>query len=308
MTLSNLGIFARFRLSKLARGLLVFLVALGLAACDRDNAALYQPEVIRIGVLPDENAEALQQRYTGLRDYLSATIDKPVELVIPKDYADLVNQFSESRLELAFFGGLTYLQARYRANAEPLVMRDIDLNFKSYFLVSADNSDLTWPDLKGKSLAFGSRLSTSGHLMPRYYLQQKNIVAESYFREVRFSGTHDATARLVASGEVDVGAANADIIDRMLADGRLDNDSIYIFYETPTFADYVWAIRSDIEDSLKAKIRDAFLSLKAEEKTHGEILKTLGANEFVVARDEYFTILDEVATQIGLLNLDDLRN
>ncbi len=286
---------------------LIVLTAFGLSACEEEAATVYRPEQIRIAVLPDQTEEALRQRYSGLVDYLSQQTGLPFRLIIPGDYTDLVNQFAQQNIDLAFFGGLTYLQARHRIDTAPLAMRDIDLQFKSYFLVGTDNKDLSWSDLKGKKLSFGSRLSTSGHLMPRYYLEEKGISAETYFNEVRFSGAHDKTASLVESAAVDIGAVNADIVDLMLADGRLDPEKIHIFYETPPYADYVWAANGNLDADIREKMLSAFLSLSADNAAQAEILDTLGAEGFVAAKADYFTVLDGVARQVGLLNVEDLN-
>ncbi len=289
------------------KSVFALMVVFGVIACSDEQSESYKPELIRIAVSPGQNKEALLMRYTRLGAYLSERTGLPYKLIVPGDYADLVNQFAEQRVDLALFGGLTYLQARLRAGAEPLVMRDGDLNFKSYFLVAEKDKDLSWSDLQGKTLSFGSRLSTSGHLMPRYYLLQKGIQAETYFSEVRFSSAHDITAKLVESGAVDLGAASADIVDRMLADGRLDSEKIHIFFETPGYADYVWAVGSNLDETLRQQLQDAFLGLSLENPEHAEILERLGANNFIVGNNAYYSDLDSMAREVGMLNEADLN-
>ncbi len=300
------GIMKRKKQAARINILFVLLIALSIVACENERTESYQPEILRIAVSPGQSEEALRLRYTGLGEYLSAQTGLPYKLIIPGDYADLVNQFAQQQVDLALFGGLTYLQARLRADAQPLVMLETDLNFKSYFLVAAEDKDLSWSDLQDKTLSFGSRLSTSGHLMPRHFLQQKGIKPETYFEEIRFSGAHDTTAKLVESGTVDLGAASADIIDRMLADGMLDSEKIHIFFETPGYADYVWSVHSNLDQALQQTLKDSFLGLSVNDPVHASILAELGAEKFVIGKNEYFAVLDDIAREVGLLNEEDL--
>jgi len=126
-----------------------------------------KPSVLRVGILPDVSEENLRKRYGPLLNHLSAKTGFDLNLVLPTDYGDLVRLFRENKVDLAYFGGLTFVQAQVFYNAEPLVMRDVDTRFTSWFLVRKSDPARNLADLKGKVFSFGSRLSTSGHLMPR---------------------------------------------------------------------------------------------------------------------------------------------
>ncbi len=248
----------------LNRALSLGLTAIFLVSCGDSIQDSYKPpKVLHIGVLPDQDQAVLRKKYAPLTDYISKQLEIPCQLVIPDSYEDLVEEFHHGNLDLAYFGGLTFIMANHGSGAVPLVIRDVDARFTSYFLVPAgvDYEDLS--DLKGKRISFGSEISTSGHLMPRFFLNRKGIEPENYFSEVIFSGSHDTTARLVAEGVVDVGVANSVIIDVMFNDGRLSRDKIQIIWETPPYINYVWAVQPDISNDFRGKLIQAFLELSA---------------------------------------------
>lgn len=252
---------------------------------------------LRVGVLPDESPERLRQRYEPLLNYLSEDLQIACELIIPSSYTELLTMFTERSIDLAYFGGFTYVKARQQSGAVPLVMRRIDIRFTSYFLVPGDSTADSLQDLRGKTISFGSKLSTSGHLMPRFFLEQQNIVSESFFDEIEYSGAHDKTAYWVRDGKVDVGVANAATIRSMLAEGRLGKDNVRILWETPPYANYVWALRPEFDDASRTVLRDAFLQLTPEIDRHAAILAGINAKGFIPADADYFKDLEQIATE-----------
>ncbi len=260
------------------------------------------PVVLRVGILPDVSVDNIQQRYDPLLEYLSAETGIEHKLVVPENYADLIRQFHEQKVDLAYFGGFTYVKAHTYSNARPLVMRKIDTRFTSLFLVRGDDSALQLADFKDKKFSFGSELSTSGHLMPRHFLQvEMQIVPEQFFSEVHYSGAHDKTAYLVRDGKVDLGVANAQIILAMIRDGRLKKADIRILWQTPPYPDYVWAVHDDLDENVKTQLRNAFLKLDKSNIYHKKILFQLGASYFLPAAASDFTRLKMVAESLELL-------
>jgi len=259
------------------------------------------PDVLRVGVLPDQSLDALQQRYQPLLGYLSDEVGVPFRLVVPDDYASLMDMFHMHEVDIAYFGGLTFLKAREADDARALVMRDVDFDFRSSFLIRAERSERTIGEFRGKTLAFGSRLSTSGHLMPRHFLRQQNIEPETWFADVTYSEAHDATAMLVRNGEVDLGVANAEIVESMFRSGRLRRDEIRVIYQTPPYVDYVWAMRVGINVDLYDKVLFAFLKLSPADPEDAAILAGLGATGFLPARESEFGSLRAIAMALELL-------
>ncbi len=260
------------------------------------------PSVLHVGVLPDESTEALHQRYDPLLAHLSAEVGFNLKLVPSSDYGELVRMFRDHEVDLAYFGGLTFVQAHIFYHAEALVMRDVDTRFTSWFLIKNDEPAHELADFKGKVFTFGSRLSTSGHLMPRHFMQtRQQIIPEEFFAEVRYSGTHDKTAYLVRDGKVDLGVANSEIIRTMLRDGRLKENEIRVLHETPPYPDYVWAVHDHLDEGVKTQLRDAFLGLDADDAVHAKILAGMGAGAFLPAGTSDFLPLMEIAEALGLL-------
>jgi len=260
------------------------------------------PTVLRIGVLPDRKPEVLQQQYGPLAEYLSAQTEIQTRLVIPANYADAVRLFREEKIDLSYFGGLTFVQAQTSYGAAPLVMREIDTRFASWFLVKPEYAQLQLPDFKGKSLSFGSKLSTSGHLMPRHFMQQQwQIDAERFFSDVSYSGAHDKTTLLVLEGKVDVGAVNSVVVRKMIADGKIKADELHVLWQTPPYPDYVWAVRENLDDKLKTRLRDAFLGLDAGKPGDAKILAGLNAKTFLPADPDDFESLRDIATRFDLM-------
>ncbi len=218
---------------------------------------------LRIGVLPDQDEAQLRRLYSPLIEYLVKKVGLETQLVVPSSYADLETKFAQGEIDLALLGGLTFLRLRESPGADALVMRDVDTRFTSYFVVAAGDPASSVSELAGRRLAFGSKLSTSGHLMPRYYLRKEGIEPETFFESVSYTGAHDLSALSIGQAKADIAAVNAQVVDAMLASGRLNEAEVRILWETPPYPDYVWAIRTDIQEKQRQTILDAFLSLTA---------------------------------------------
>lgn len=282
-----------------ASALILFAIVVGFASLLLDDTEptpepTTTPSTLRIGVLPDQDPETLQRRFAPVLEYLSAELQIPCELKIPNSYGQLVEMFHHKEVELAYFGGYSFIKAQQNDQARSLVMRRIDTRFTSYLLVHADSEARNIEDLRGKRLAFGSTLSTSGHLMPRHFLQKMNLEPEVYFSSVEYSGAHDKTVYWVRDGRADVGATNANTVRTMLQKGLVNANEVRVLWETPPYADYVWAIAPTLNDELASKISNAFLQLTPENADHRKILHELNATGYIPADPEYFSDLAEI--------------
>uniref|UniRef100_UPI0005926862 phosphate/phosphite/phosphonate ABC transporter substrate-binding protein n=1 Tax=Chromobacterium haemolyticum TaxID=394935 RepID=UPI0005926862 len=159
-----------------------------LAAATLANAA---QTVLKVSAIPDESPTELQRKFAPLGQYLEKELGMKVQFVPVSDYAGVVTALTSDKLDLAWLGGFTYVQASQRGKVVPLVQREEDSKFTSTFITSGPAKSLK--ELKGDSFAFGSASSTSGHLMPRYFMQKDGIKPESFFKNVAYSGAHDAT-------------------------------------------------------------------------------------------------------------------
>lgn len=281
-------------------GLLVFFL-LGCGACELlEKSQKQEISVLRIGVLPELSDQKLIARHQSLFNYLADEAGIPCKFVSSGTYADLLDQFHDGKIDLAYFGGVTFVKAYKRDNAVPLIMRDIDSQFTSYFLVAAGSSARTLEDLKGSTFSFGSRNSTSGHLMPRYFMEQRGIHPEHFFKDIQYSGKHDLTGIWVQEGKVEAGVANSKIINTMLENEILQKKQIRILWETPPYADYVWAVHPTMSDALQNKIREIFLKLDPENPKHRDIMKNLNAGSFLPAHISEFSDLIAVQRNMSI--------
>ena len=216
------------------------LLCVAIVACSQRAPDSETRQTLSVGVLPDENVEALLKRHEPLIDYLEGALEMDLELVIHESYDELVEAFDRGDVQLAWFGGFTFIQARDRSGAVPIATRDVDLAFSSVFLVPASSAATSIEEFRGRRFAFGSELSTSGHLMPRFFLEEAEIEPESFFGEVIYSGAHDRSAYMVRDGEVDIAVANASIVKKLYRKGLLDDREVRVLEGTPHYQDYVW--------------------------------------------------------------------
>src|SRR6266498_3361668 len=176
------------------------------------------PKELRISAIPDENPQEMLRIYSPFAEYLNKEVGVPVKFTPVVDYAATVEGLAGNKLDMVWYGGLTSVQAARKAKgAHRIVMRKEDTEFKSQFITRKDTGIRELKDLKGKTFTFGSVSSTSGHLMPRYYLMKAGINPEKDFSKFSFSGAHDATAAWVEAGRVDAGALNFLVWDKLVS-------------------------------------------------------------------------------------------
>lgn len=274
---------------------------LGLCAALMSTLTLAQT-TLKVSAIPDEAPTELQRKFAPLGKYLEAEIGMKVEFIPVSDYAAVVESLAAKKLDLAWLGGFTFVQARLRTgNANPIVQREEDRVFTSKFIANAASGINNLNDLKGKTFTFGSVSSTSGHLMPRFFLQQNKITPEKDFKRVAFSGAHDATVLQVEAGKVDAGALNASVWDKLLAEKKVDISKVKVIYTTPTYFDYNWTVRGDLDPVLAKKITDAFLKLDAKNPAHKEILDLQRASKFIPTNANNYKGIEAAAREAGLI-------
>ena len=260
------------------------------------------PGVLRVSAIPDENPTELQRKFKPLGDYLAKKTGMKVEFTPVTDYAASVEGLVNNKLDMVWFGGFTFVQAKVRSNGKvvPLVQRLEDASFRSVF-VTTDKSIGKLEDLKGKTLSFGSESSTSGHLMPRAFLLAAKINPDTDLKRIAFSGAHDATVAAVAGGKVDAGALNISVWEKLVATRKVDSSVVRVFHTTAPYYDYNWTVRSDMKPALRKKIADAFLALDKSTPEGKEILELQKATRFIPTSVANYDKLEAVARASGLL-------
>jgi phosphonate transport system substrate-binding protein len=273
----------------------------GLASAPSALAQL--PGVLRVSAIPDEAPTELQRKFRPLGDYLKKETGLEVLFIPVTDYAAVVEGLANNKLDLAWLGGFTYVQARIRSNGGvvPIVQRAEDAKFTSRFIVPVGSTAKTLADLKGKTFAFGAPSSTSGSLMPRYYLLQAGIDPERDFKSVAFSGAHDATVAFVAAGRADAGVLNASVLDKLIESNNPNAAKVRVLSITPPYFDYNWTVRPNMDAALTKKLTDAFLKLDPAQPEMKEIMDLQRASKFIPTQSSNYDGIEAAAKSAGLI-------
>ncbi|WP_200906304.1 putative selenate ABC transporter substrate-binding protein [Limnoraphis robusta] len=292
-------------------GILVFM--LPLAACSSPSSQTStggSEEALIVGAIPDQDPEELQRKYQQLATYLEQKLGVPVEYKPVTDYAAAVTAFKVGDLDLVWFGGLTGVQARLQVpGAEAIAQRDVDQQFHSLF-IAHKSSELTplndiseLQKLKDKTLTFGSESSTSGRLMPQYFLQQAGVTLEDFKGEPGFSGDHDKTIKLVEAGTYQVGAVNEKVWEKRVQENAINLDQVEVIWRTPAYYDYHWVIHPQVKEQYGAdfvqKVQEAFMSLDPNVPEEKEILDLFSAGQFITTQNSNYSQIEEVGREIG---------
>jgi phosphonate transport system substrate-binding protein len=232
--------------------------------------------------------------------YLERETGAKIDMTVPLNYAAVVEAMVNDKVDIAHFGGFTYVQASARAGARPLVQRLQDQQFHSLFITQPGSPIHALTDLRGHTFAFGDVNSTSGHLMPAYFMRQAKVDAQVIVRAI-YTGGHDATALAVANKKVDAGAMDELVFKRMTQDRRITASQVRVFYTTPPYVDYVWAARKTLDPKLGERVAQALLRLDPAHSQDRPILDFLSAARYVRATDASYDRLRQAARDAGLL-------
>jgi phosphonate transport system substrate-binding protein len=265
-------------------------------------AAMAQATTLRVSAIPDEAPTELQRKFAPLGDYLAKETGLTVQFIPVTDYAAVVEGLATNKIDMAWLGGFTFVQARQRTQggAVPIVQRAEDEKFTSKFIVPIDSDAKTLADLKGKTFAFGSASSTSGSLMPRFFLQQDGIVPERDFKTVAYSGAHDATVAFVAAGRAGAGVLNASVWDKLVEAGNPNAAKVRVLATTPPYYDYNWTVRPGLDAAVTKKLTDAFLKLDAAKPADKEILALQRASRFIATKSSNYDGIEAAGKAAGL--------
>lgn len=285
--------------SKLGRlmavAVLVVWTVCGIAAAD----------TLRVSAIPDEDPQELLRKYKPFTDYIAKEVGVEVKFVPVVDYAATVEGLAANRLDIVWYGGFTSVQAVERAQgATRLAMREEDASFKSVFVTRTDSGIKELADLKGKTFAFGSVSSTSGHLMPRHFLKAAGVDPERDFNKFGFSGAHDATAAWVAAGRVDAGALNFLVWKKLVDNKKIDTGKVHVFWTTPPYVDYVWVARGGVSEEIREKFKQALLKLDYAKPADKEIMDLQRTRKFIPAKDSDWDGIKKAAIAAGMLKVN----
>lgn len=275
-----------------------------LAACDSREPA----QTFTFTAIPDQDESRLEQRFGKVAEHLEEALGVPVKYVPVKSYPAAVTAFRNDEVQMAWFGGLSGVQARRLVpGSRAIAQGQEDTAFKSYFIANTRTGlrpGDTLPDAFAEqpSFTFGSKGSTSGRLMPEYYFRERfGAPPQELIDKVGFSGDHSRTLSLVESGAYATGALNYQVWDQALANGEIDTDKVRVIWETPTYPDYHWTVRGDLDqrfgDGFSQRVTEALLAIDDP-----ELLAAFPRSAFVPADNEDYRAIEDTAEAIGLLD------
>ena len=258
--------------------------------------------------IPDQDETRLVERFTKVATYLEAQLGVPVKYLPVKSYPASVVAFTNSQVQLAWFGGFTGVQARRAVPGSQAIAQGAeDTAFKSYMIANAGTGLKPSKDfpagIEGKTFTFGARASTSGSVMPEFYIRRQfaGKAPQEIFSRVGFSGDHSRTAQLVQSGAFEVGVLDYSVYQLDKKAGKIDESKVSVIWETPPFPDYQWTIRGDVDEiygaGFSAKVKDALLAI-----TDRAILDPFGRSKFIPASNADYAPIEDVAKAANLLN------
>ena len=258
--------------------------------------------------IPDQDETRLVERFTKVATYLEAKLGVPVKYLPVKSYPASVTAFTNGQVQLAWFGGFTGVQARRAVPGSQAIAQGAeDTAFKSYMIANVSTGLKPSKDfpkgIEGKTFTFGARASTSGSVMPEYFIRKEfaGKAPDAIFSRVGFSGDHSRTAQLVQSGAFEVGVLDYSVYELDKKAGKIDESKVSVIWETPTFPDYQWTIRGDVDEiygaGFSAKVKDALLTISDR-----SILDPFGRSKFIPASNADYTPIEDVAKAANLLN------
>jgi phosphonate transport system substrate-binding protein len=264
-------------------------------------------ETFTFTAIPDADESRLNARFGKVADYLSEQLGVDVKYIPVKSYPAAITAFRNDQVQLAWFGGLSGVQARELVEGSEAIAQGYeDQFFKTYIIAHSSTgieaADALQDSLKGKTFTFGSKGSTSGRLMPEFFIREHFEAApDEIFSRVGFSGDHSRTIAQVQSGVFDLGAVNYSVWDTELKEGKIDTEKVKVIWTTPTYPDYQWTIRGDVDarygEGFKQKVTDALLNMKDE-----DLLASFPRASFVPASNDDYAPIEATGKAIGLLD------
>ncbi|RRD39674.1 putative selenate ABC transporter substrate-binding protein [Leptotrichia sp. OH3620_COT-345] len=283
--------------------LMLVTVACGNKSENKDKGTESSEKIFKISAIPDFDQGELTRGFGDFAKYLSEKTGMKVEYIPVVDYAAVVTAFERGEIDMVWFGGLTGVQARSLVpESEAVAQRPGDEKFQSVFIKQKGLQISSLNDVKGHSFAFGSESSTSGHLMPRFFLEKEGINPDKDFDgSPIYSGSHDKTYGLVEAGSVQAGAVNKQYWDKAVKEKKVNTDKVEVFYITPEFYDYQWTI-NDVDkkfgEGTKEKMKQALLNMKAGDS---EVLNLLSTDKFIPTKNDNYKDIEKVAKSLGII-------
>ncbi|AZR43016.1 putative selenate ABC transporter substrate-binding protein [Marinobacter salarius] len=271
------------------------------------SSATVSAQTLVFTAIPDEDETKLVERFRGIADYLAGELDVDVRYIPVKSYAAAVSAFRNNQVQLAWFGGLSGVQARELVPGSEAIAQGVeDKAFYTHFIAhkstGLDEMETLSDELQGKTFTFGSKGSTSGRLIPEYYIRESfEDSPDNVFSRVGFSGNHTRTLRLVEAGTYDVGAINFSVWDKEMENGNIDTGAVKVIWTTPSYPNYQWSVRGDVNEQFgegfQKRLQEALLAMDDP-----ELLESFPRSGFIPVSNDAYEPIRVVGKQIGIID------
>jgi phosphonate transport system substrate-binding protein len=255
------------------------------------------PGTLKVALLPDENAATVIKNSEPLKAYLERKLGKKIELVVTTDYSSMIEAMRHGRIDLGYFGPLSYVLARSKSDIEAFaaLQKKGSTTYHAVLIGNVEAGVTGYDDIKGKDVVFGDIASTSSHLIPKAMMAGHKLSHEGDYRE-HFVGSHDAVAMAVMNGRAQVGGLSQPIFNSLVERGMVDPAKVKVIEVSKPFPQYPWTMRSNLAPELKERIRAAFFELDDP-----AVLKSFKADGFAPIADSDYDVVRELGQ---LLKLD----
>lgn len=292
---------------------MILLLALVAACSPGDPPATKDglPATLRVGLIPNIAPEQQRAKYQPFAEYLQRRLGVKVELFVASDYAGVVAALAGGRIDLAYLGGLTYVQAEQQVAITPLVTEvDQETGTPQYQSAIVVRDESPHHDLRkdiveaGGSFAFGDVSSTSGSLYPRIMLVEAGAACSARkvdecppLKKVTFTGGHDATAQAVLSGQADAGGIELRILHRLEREGKVPAGKLRVIAQRPVQG-YPWVMRTALGEPARTALTDAFVSIQ-----DASLLDLMRAKRYTAVTAADYDPVRRAATDLGLVTV-----
>ncbi len=271
---------------------MILVLGAGHAFAGRDA----DPAKLKVALLPDEDASTVIKQNKGFKNYLEIQLEKEIELIVTTDYSSMIEAMRHGRIDLAYFGPLSYVLAKSRSEIEAFAAKTKNgkASYHAVVIANAQSGITSLSDIKGHNMAFGDQASTSSHMIPKSMLVDAGLQPGTDYNE-HFLGAHDAVAISVQRGTAQAGGLSQPIFQSLVAKGLIDKDKVRVLAVSDPFPQYPWAMRSDLDSGLKERIRSAFYSLADK-----DILKVLKADGMAPISDADYNVVRNMQKSLGM--------
>ena len=254
------------------------------------------PDTLKVALLPDEDASTIIKKNDGFKKYLENSLHHKVELIVTTDYSSMIEAMRRGRIDLAYFGPLSYVMAKSKSDIEAFAAKTKkgSPTYQAIVIGNVEAGVKSIEDIKGKDVAYGDQASTSSHMIPKSMLVAHGLKWDRDYKE-HFLGAHDAVAMAVQRGTAQAGGLSRPIFESLVERGLIDGNKVKVLEVSKPFPQYPWAMRSNLDGSLKETIKKAFYALNDK-----AVLKPLKADSLVPITDKDYDVVRELKSNLGL--------